>query len=103
MTPNRTETAMPAVTCSAWLGAAVEVRAVLWNRLCGKAEKVTKHATLADAIAFVECVESGLTKEVINGELTFWDDDDMLASIGVRVAPNVGDERREGENRERSH
>lgn len=63
----------------------VEVRVALWQRLCGKADKVTKHATLTAAIAFVEGLESGLTQEVVNGELTFLDGDDILATVYVRV------------------
>ena len=89
---NQDATRAHGVGCSAWLGAFVEVRAVLWNRMClsqPARNKVTKHNTLDAAIAFVNAIESGLKKEVINGELTFWDAYDMLASICVRVSHNA--------------
>ena len=62
----------------------ISVSVVLWGRL-GEGPKVSKHPSLCAAIAFVDSMELGLWRRIVNGEFSFWDGDNMLASIRVEI------------------
>lgn len=63
----------------------VEIRTVLWNDLCGKAQKVMAHSTLERAIEFIESLRPMMKKRCSDGALHFFSKDEIQATIAVAI------------------
>lgn len=64
----------------------VEIRTVLWNDLCGKAQKVMSHTTLDRAIEFIDSLRPRMRKANCGTDLHFFSKGVIQATITVAIA-----------------